>query len=385
MAEVKCNPRDHELILVTGATGFVGSQIVHLLLRSGYRVRCAVRCITNEKKVRPILNLCPDSTYPVELVEADLNNHDSWDRAVRGCRYVLAVACPVPSEEPEDEKEIINPAVNGTLSILQASHKHRVKRVVLTSSIVAICGDYSARDPPGKVYTEEDWTDVELVQDAYIKAKTLAEKAAWKFLAELPEKERFELAVINPTSIFGPILCGELNVTGKMLKKLLARETPLLPRLNMPVVDVRDVALAHMQAMLLPQAAGKRTIVHSGTGMWFEDVAKTLAAEFDPQGYNVPTKLCPNFLLKAMALTDSTFKFAMDLNDKVQIYDNSRMKSVLKIKPRDAHQTFIDMAYSLIEGGFVKKENKYHGPPSETNSVSRAQLKDATRKPSTGK
>jgi nucleoside-diphosphate-sugar epimerase len=367
MSEVQRIPKDSDLVLVTGASGFIGCQIVNLLLRNGYRVRGTVRSLANEKKIGQLRNLYPESKYPLELVEADLDNHDSLYGAVRGCRYVLHVACPVPGEDPKDADKFIKTVVNGTLSILQASQKHRIKRVVLTSSMVTISGDYSTRDPPGKVFTEDDWTDAATAKDTYIKGKTLAERAAWDFLAKLPDRERFELAVLNPSTVIGPVLGDEPGMSANGVIKLLAREISLIPRFNLPAVDVRDVALAHMRAMTLPKAAGRRTMVHSGTSLWTQEMAKILEHEFDPQGYDIPTTVAPYALLKLISLTDNYVKMMLPLYDKVQTYDSSKMQTILEITPRDVRQSVIDMAYSLIEKGFVKKTRNYSGPPKDTN------------------
>lgn len=126
-------------VLVTGASGYIGTHIVQQLQQQGYQVRGTVRSTSNEKKVEPLFKLCPDARFPLELVEASLSSADGWLEAVQGCKYVMHVASPLPASAPKDEDEVIKPAVDGTLHVLQACKEAKcVKRVVLTSSVSAI-------------------------------------------------------------------------------------------------------------------------------------------------------------------------------------------------------------------------------------------------------
>lgn len=146
-----------DFVLVTGASGFLASNIVKTLLEEGYKVRGTVRNLKDEKKVTPLKNLAKNTKYDLELCEADLMNEESWLNAVKDCNYVIHTASPVPNYVPSDENEIIKPAVNGTLFVLKACVQEgsQVKRVVLTSSVAAIAGDDFQT---GKVYSETDFS-----------------------------------------------------------------------------------------------------------------------------------------------------------------------------------------------------------------------------------
>lgn len=189
---------DDDLILVTGASGYIATHIVKKLLEKGYRVRGTVRSLRDEKKVGPLRQLAQNSRFELELVEADLMNEDSWSNAVKGCTYVLHTASPFPLKQPSNEDELIRPAVNGTLFVFRACVQEgsRVKRVVLTSSIAAIAGNTYKN---GYTYSEKDWPDVQGLEP-YLKSKTLAEKAAWDFVRDREKNGLpcFELSVINP-------------------------------------------------------------------------------------------------------------------------------------------------------------------------------------------
>ena len=344
-------------VLVTGASGYIATHVVRMLQEQGYRVRATVRSLKNEKKVKPLYDLCPNAKYPLELVEADLLNEESWVAAVAGCDYVQHLASPFPASNPANEDEIIKPAVDGTLSVLKACGEG-VKRVVLTSSVAAINAGFLGGPRP---WTEADWTDLKDTPSTYIKSKTMAEKAAWDYMKGLPDGKKFELAVINPGFVMGPVLCGGSGTSMDLTRQLMQSEMPALPKINSGFVDVRDVALAHVNAMTIPEAASNRHILVTTT-LSFRDMAMSLDSEFRSQGYSVPTREMPNFLVKFLGLFMSDMTPMVPMVGLFPQYDNTRMQSVLGIKPQDAKNTMTDMAYSMVEAGYIKKTEQYTGP-----------------------
>ncbi|CAG0891295.1 unnamed protein product [Cyprideis torosa] len=350
------------LLFVSGASGFIACHLIKLLQEQGYRVRGSVRSIKNEEKVAPLKELVPDAKYPLELVEADLEKPDSWIEAIRGCTYVFHMASPFPiSGRIKNEEEVVRPAVDGTLNVLRACVEvGGVKRVVLTSSTASVFGGVDL--PEGKTLNESDWTDTESPYvDAYYKSKVLAEKAAWDFLENLPEEKKFELAVVNPTLVIGPMLSpGNKSATSvEIIRQFLSKEFPAVPNFEMQLVDARDVALAHLRAMFTPEAAGHRHIVHTDC-LTMSEVGQILYKEFNQYGYWVPTFQLPNIVCWFVGFVDAQMRNyvypRLDLHLRI---DNSRMKDVLKITPRDVRQAIIDEAHSLIQFGVVKKTKKY--------------------------
>ena len=189
---------------------------------------------------------------------------------------MIHTASPFPIEAPKDENVLIRPAVEGTLAAVKAAHKYKVKRIVITSSVAAIMGQTEANYK--ELYNENDWTDVNAV-GAYEKSKTLAEKAAWDYMHGLPESERFELVIINPSLILGPsLITGDFS-SGQIVMKLLSGKFPGMPKIMMPIVDVRDVARAHLQAIKIDDAKNKRFIL-SADSLWFKDVAEALKQRY---------------------------------------------------------------------------------------------------------
>src|SRR5215471_17128477 len=189
--------------LVTGGSGFIGCHCILQLLAAGYEVRTTVRNLKREADVRAMLKTGgAEPGERLSFVAADLEKDAGWAEAVTGCEYVLHVASPLPPKEPKHEDELIVPAREGSLRVLRAARDAGVKRVVLTSSFAAIGYGHAPQDAP---FNETSWTDPN-GHDVlpYAKSKTLAERAAWEFIAA--EGRGLELSVVNPVGVFGPVL-----------------------------------------------------------------------------------------------------------------------------------------------------------------------------------
>ena len=345
-------------VLVTGGTGYIATHIVQQLQQAGHKVRATVRNINNKKKIDSLKCVCPNAAHQLEVVEADLLKADSWHEAVRGCSYVMHTASPVPIKLPSDEMELIAPAVDGTLAVLRACKDvGGVKRVVLTSSVAAVTGGVEQRTKD-RIYTEDDWTDPSKTSVAYTRSKTLAERAAWDFISELSDINKFELSVINPCIVLGPVICGGNAASLEVMKRFLSGYVPAVPHNNLAIVDVRDVAAAHVAAMTLPEAAGHRHLV-APHNMWLKDIGEVLKEEFQPLGYRVPTLEAPYFVVKLLSLWDARVKYMLMKWGIITSYENRRMVSVLGIQPRPVKNTLIDMAHSMILNGFIRKTAKY--------------------------
>jgi len=214
-------------------------------------VRGTVRDPNNEKKVKPIKDAFGESFKDLSLVYADLLDEDSVSEAIKGATYVAHVASPFTIDVPKDEMDLIRPAVEGTLSVLRACRRHKVKRVCITSSIASISHTSPGNEPKDNTFTEENWSELDGPNKIapYQKSKTLAEKAAWDYVASLPDDEKFELSVINPGQIAGPSFIGGDFSSGKVISDMMGNKFPAIPKVNFPVVDVRDVARAHVNAL----------------------------------------------------------------------------------------------------------------------------------------
>ena len=353
------------LVLVTGSSGYVASHCVKQLLEGGeYRVRGTVRSLKNSEVCDALKALVPESKFPLELVEADLLDEASWKKAVEGCTYVLHVASPFFVQRPKNVDELMKPAVDGTLNVLKACKEvGGVKRVVLTSSLAAIYVGNA-----GKVFDEEMWSDLKK-GSPYEQSKTAAEKSAWDFVADLPEESKFELATINPGFIIGPLLLKKKCTSFDVVRQIMERDMPMVPGVGFLTVDVRDVAKAHIIAMTKPEAAGNRHLLSASEESYnFVFFAQCLANEFNPKGFNVPTKKAPKPLLWVLSWINKDVKEiypAVGVTMKANI---NRMKNVLGIVPYKIEQSIVEMGHSMINLGMVKSPQETKGNTGATKT-----------------
>lgn len=319
--------------------------------------------------MQPILDLEPDAKYPLRLVEADLLNAETWAKAVRSCTYVFHLASPFPGNAtnftPEMEEELLTkPAVEGTINVLQAcADAGTVKRVVLTSSIAAISSGVHGipGKPPNYVYTEADWSE-ESSCSPYERSKTKAERAAWDFMEKLSEDKRFELVVVNPGYVQGPLLSAASGGgTQYLCSSILSGKLAAIPNISLSLIDVRDVVTAHKVAMEKPEAARQRHLLVANTVM-LKEVAQIVKEEFKPQGYRISTLPLPKIGMWVAKFFDGGAKNSYSQLGITLYYSKEKMEGELGVRPHSIRDTIIDTCYSLVELGIVKKTPHYRGP-----------------------
>jgi len=250
-----------ETVLVTGGSGFIGGWCVVELLKRGYTVRTTVRSLSKEPAARAAIAEEVDPGDRLSFFAAELTKDDGWDAAAAGCDYVLHVASPLGVDNPKDPNVLITPARDGALRALKAATKAGVKRVVMTSSVAAASPPEASAD---SLTDETVWTDPKGPGvGAYPQSKTIAERAAWDFMAE--HGGETTLAVVNPALVLGPVLTKENLGSVQVVQRLMNGSMPGTPRLGFNLVDVRDVADLHIRAMTAPEAAGNRFIA-AGSG-----------------------------------------------------------------------------------------------------------------------
>jgi dihydroflavonol-4-reductase len=332
-------------VLVTGAGSYIGMHCILLLLEKGFSVRGTIRNLDRETHIRQVLARHTGAGSRLELVHADLTQDAGWEKAVDRCSYVLHLASPFPAFTPKDENDLIKPAREGTLRLLRAAANCGAKRVVLTSSIAAISAGHKVK---GRTFDERDWSNLEGGIDAYSKSKTLAERAAWDFINNLPSSQTIELAVINPSYVVGPVLDEEYaGTSGILVKELLKRAYPGCVDLNFQLVDVRDVAAAHLAAMIKPEAAGERFCCFA-ENMWLQEIAIILDTVFREQGYPVRTNKLPNAVIYLVSIFDKSAREMIKDIGRQNFIETSKIRRVLNWQPRPAKDSIVDMAESMI-------------------------------------
>jgi nucleoside-diphosphate-sugar epimerase len=344
-----------ELVLVTGGSGFIGAHCILQLLERGYRVRTTVRSLAREGDVRAMLKV--GGAQPGDALSfavADLTSDAGWPEAVAGCAYVLHVASPFPQAAPQDEDELIIPAREGALRVLRAARDAGVKRVVLTSSFAAI--GYGQK-PKGRPFNETDWTDPNGDDvRAYVKSKTLAEKAAWDFIAR--EGGALELSVVNPVGVFGPVLGPDYSTSILLVQRLMDGAMPGCPRLVFGAVDVRDVADLHIRCMTDPAAKGERFLAVAGDFLSIVEIARILKARMGRAARRVPTMELPDFMVRLAAMRDPAVQQILPELGKRKNGTNEKARRVLGWTPRSNEECLIATAESMVALGLLRDSQK---------------------------
>jgi nucleoside-diphosphate-sugar epimerase len=339
------------LVLVTGGSGFIGAHCIVKLLEAGYRVRATVRSLSREADVRAMLEA--GGAKPgaaLSFAAADLMSDAGWPAAVAGCEFVLHLASPFPPSTPKHEDELILPAREGALRVLRVARDAGVKRVVLTSSFAAIGYGQEITDHP---FSEENWTDLNSRGlSAYTRSKTLAERAAWEFMAR--EGGALELAVVNPVMVQGPVLGPDLSTSIGLVTRLMEGAMPGLPRLSFGIVDVRDVADLHLLAMTNPAAKGERFLAISGDLMSVKEMAKVLKTRMGDAARRVPTRALPDLVLRLAALFDPSISQAVPELGKRKHATGEKARRLLGWAPRSPEDALVATAESLVRLGLLK-------------------------------
>ncbi len=332
-------------VLVTGGSGFVGSHTILQLLAAGHEVRTTVRNLKRADEVRAmLLRGGAEAGGRLKFFAADLERDEGWAEAVDGCEFVHHVASPFPGAPPKHEDEIIVPAREGTLRVLRASRNAGVRRVVFTSSFAAIGYGHPPQSAP---FTEQDWTDAsDPSLTAYVKSKTIAERAAWDFMER--EGGALELAVVNPVGIFGPVLGPDYSTSILIVKRLLEGSIPGCPKIYFGAVDVRDVADLHLRAMTHPAARGERFLAVAGDFLSMSAYARILKDKLGAAAGKVPTRELPNWLLRLVALRDPAVKLILPELGKKKSASNEKARRMLGWTPRTNEEAIVSSAESLI-------------------------------------
>jgi nucleoside-diphosphate-sugar epimerase len=338
-------------VLVTGGSGFIGSHCILQLLSAGYRVRTTVRNLARERDVRTLLAQAgAEPGERLSFVAADLEQDAGWPEAVAGCRYVLHVASPFPATLPKHEDELIVPAREGALRVLRAARAAAVERVVLTSSFAAVGYGHAPQAAP---FDETSWTDLKGRDVApYIKSKTLAEQAAWSYIAS--DGGSLELSVVNPVAVFGPVLGSDFSTSILIVKRMLDGAMPGCPRLFFGTVDVRDVADLHLRAMTDPAAKGERFLAISGDFIALIEIANVLRQRMGSAAKKVPKLQLPDWLVRLAALADPVVRQVVPELGTHKNASADKAKRLLGWAPRSREDGIVASAESLLRLGLVR-------------------------------
>lgn len=324
-----------EKVLVTGGSGYIGLHCISELLKEGFSVRASLRSMDRKQEIQDALADHIKNNESLEFCKLDLMEDDGWDEAVKGCDYVLHVASPVYEKNMKDESSFIEPAKQGLIRALKPALKYKIKRFVMTSSIAAITQGHEDLN-----IDEKSWSIIENDTLPYIKSKTFAEKAMWDYMDEIEENKKIEVCTINPSFVFGPSLSYDMGASNLLIRSLLVGKLPALARIQFNVVNVVDVAKAHVLALKSNHAAGQRFII-SEKALWLSDIANILKNN----GFKkVPSIVVPNFLIGLLSFFLKDIALFKNRLGKSQITKADNAKKLLGWKPNNVEEAIVDTA-----------------------------------------
>ena len=336
-------------ILLTGITGFLGSHTAIQCLNKGYHVVGTLRNQNRSDEIREVIVKHTENIKNLRLIEADLSDSIVWDNIMKGIDCVMHIASPFPRELPKHEDDLIIPAKNGVLNILNAAASNGVKRVVMTSSTAAIIYGKEKENRNG-TFNENDWNNPKIKKDntPYYKSKTIAEKAAWNFIKN--NSSGMELVTICPGAILGPVLEKDYGTSANIVIKMLDGSVPAIPNIGLEMVDVRSVAELHIKAMEIPEAAGERFVATAGF-LSFSEVANILRKKYPNR--KIPKNRLPNFAVYIFAQFEKTLKpILLDLGVERKI-DNSKPLNLLGWEPLSLEEAVTSCAESLFKQNII--------------------------------
>lgn len=337
-------------VLVTGVTGYIGSFVAKDLLQRGYKVRGTTRDLGAAEAIEPLKRF-PGADDRLELVAMDILDPVSVKQAMKNVDYCLHVASPFKLDVKNPMKELVEPAVQGTTNIIDAASEAKVKRVVQTSSSTAVVGRTKII-PKDHVLSENDWSDATLATSPYGFSKLEAERTAWKRAKEAG----VEVVVVNPITVLGPLHTTRLSQSFGLLDAIVTGKFPVVPNMILDIVDVRDVARAHVEAIVRPNATGRHVLVAQPavTAMDISKIAREVIPEFAGK---TPTRdftgPVGNALFKVIAAfqPSGTGAFLRSILNVRLNWNNSKSQKELGITYRDPKDTVADALRSMAELG----------------------------------
>jgi nucleoside-diphosphate-sugar epimerase len=339
-----------ESVVVTGGSGFVGSHLVRRLLEDGHAVRATVR---DQAKAAPLRALGERFPGRLELFEADLLRDGSFDAAVAGCRVVFHVASPflMPERIRDGARQMLAPALEGTRNVLgSVARAGSVERLVLTSTVGAIFGDYAdVLDMKDQTLSEEYFnTTSTLENNPYHYAKTVAEREAWRVVGE---QDRFSMVVLNPGLVLGPSFTpasdsGSLFLMNELMSGYFFYGAP---NFSFTFVDVRDVAAAHVAAAFTASASGRYILARTEM-VSFSRMANIIRDRY-PRRYQLPRHGVPDWAVRVLGprfgLTQDYIRKHLGIRFAV---DNHRSVEDLGLSYRPVEETVLEHYESWRHG-----------------------------------
>ena len=327
-----------EKVLVTGASGYIALHCISELLKKGYKVKGSLRDMSKEQIIRKYF-VFDNEKSNLEFCKLNLLSDEGWDNAVFDCEYIMHIASPFVIEEPKNENDLIEPALEGTLRALNAANRNKIKKFILTSSMASVAYGHKA-----EICNKNNWTDTSKNVGAYVRSKTIAERAAWEFIKD--NNVSFPLTTIHPGMVFGPLISNEIRgASVNLIANMMSGKFPALPDIYFTIVDVRDIAKLHVDSLQNQNSNNKRILATSENGIPFLDISlilRNLGFEKSPKNI-IPNQVINSLAAfnKEMRITSSMIKrgfYKVDLSDTISIFH---------WQPIPLEETICDMTKSI--------------------------------------
>lgn len=344
-------------VLVTGASGYIAGWIIKKLLEEGFLVHSTVRNPNDSDKLMHLNNLANKLPGTIKYFKADLLEKGSFQDAMTGCELIFHTASPFKPSVQDPQKELIEPALDGTINVLEeAKRQSSVKRIVFTSSMSAIGHDASAsQKAKNKELTENNWEDTaSALYQPYAYSKVLAEKKAWEIAGS---QSKWDLVVINPCLVMGPGLDSISNTSASITVLKMFGDGTLksgVPNSGTGIVDIRDVVMAHYNAAFNPAASGRYIV--SGSNTSFLEITQILYQKFGER-YKIPNRALPKWLLLLFGpLIDKQVSRRYVRNNVNVVWKANNSKSIrdLNLHYHPLKETIIDAFQYLINSKIIK-------------------------------
>ena len=342
--------KTHNIVLITGGTGFIAVHTIVKCLTAGYLVRTSLRNMTRQDEVKKMVlqagvpeNLLTHLTF----VKGDLTVAKDWEIALKNVTYVIHIASPTPTTRPKDGHAMVKMAIDGVRNVFSAAKKAHVKRIVMTSASGAVLSGH--KNHPEK-FTEQEWTNLDGAIDAYQRSKTRAEQEAFKFALD----NDMELVTILPTTVMGPILGPDFSHSQMIIKNMLEGKSKHLIKLSFDIVDVRDVAQAHVLALTQENIAGERFLITSGDHLSFKQVAHLLKDEFKAQAPYISTKEVPDWIAIMASWFIVQLRMPVKLLGQNTACSNEKARKMLGLTPLSAKTALLATAHSMFDLNIIR-------------------------------
>ena len=346
-------------VLVTGANGYVASWLVKRLLERGFDVHATVRDPGDPGKTDHLRAIAEDCPGALSLFRADLLDPDGFDRAMSGCTLVFHTASPLIVRDVRDPvRDLVEPATRGTRNVLEAANRTpSVRRIVLTSSIVAVYGDAAdLADLGADRFDENHWNSSSNEHhQPYSYSKVLAERMAWEMAGA---QDRWELVVVNPGLVLGPGLSPHTKAEGVLIMLDFGNGYYGFgaPELEFAIVDVRDVAEGHVRAGTMPGASGRHILVSESLSVI--RIAEVLRGRFGdafPFPRHTVSRAVALMLAPRRGIPQAVAK--RNLGYPLR-FDNRRAREALGMRFRSASESIVEHFQQLLDDGLVPRAGR---------------------------